>query len=56
MKEEDDVDDEEEDDLTRQILSNQFGRINAIVQGGLVDFIPMKVIVQEGLVDLIPMK
>ena len=33
--------------------------MNVIVQGGLVDLIPMKfmnVIVQGGLVDLIPMK
>ena len=30
MKEEDDVDDEEEDDRTRQILSNQFGRVHSI--------------------------
>ena len=30
--------------------------MNVIVQGGLVDLIPMNVIVQGGLVDLIPMK
>ena len=30
MKEEDGVDDEEDDDLTRRILSNQFGRIHYI--------------------------
>ena len=30
MKEEDEVDDEEDDDLTRQMLSNQFGRIHII--------------------------
>ena len=29
--------------------------MNVIVQGGLVDLIPMNVIVQGGLVDLIPM-
>ena len=29
MKEEDDVDDKEDDDRTRQILSNQFGRIHS---------------------------
>ena len=30
MNEEDDVDDEEDGDLTRLILSNQFGRIHII--------------------------
>ena len=30
MKEEDDVDDAEDDDLTRLILRNQFGRIHII--------------------------
>ena len=29
--------------------------MNVLVQGGLVDLIPMNVIVQGGLVDLIPM-
>ena len=29
--------------------------MNVIVQGGLVDLIPLNVIVQGGLVDLIPM-
>ena len=30
MKQEDDVDDEEDDDLTHRILSNLFGRIHYI--------------------------